>query len=266
MLTMTELRDATVLVTGAGGGFGQAMTRQLLAAGSQLMLTDREDVPLQQVTEKMLEQAGASDRSQRILRYIAADLSSADGCRSLYEAAGASAPPVDVLINNAGIAMSGYFVDIPQAEWERLIQINLLAPMRLTALFAPGMIDRRHGHIVNISSVAGLIGVPTLAPYSVAKFGLRGFTEALAREMKPRGVSVTGVYPYFARTPILNSPHYGSSRRASAPERGLYSPDFVVEQMIRGIKRGRVHVCPGFTPRLIEGLRRYAPWLLSRLS
>ena len=260
-----SLRGAVVLITGAGGGLGQSMVRQFLAAGSQLILADRDAQELQATTTAVLSKTNLTHAPDAILGYLAADLATAEGAQSLYDAAMPLAPSIDILVNNAGIGMSGSFAEIPQDRWELLMQINLLAPMRLTSLFLPAMIARHSGHIVNISSVAGLVGSPQLVPYSAAKFGLRGFSEALAGDVKRHGIAVTALYPFFARTPILQSPHYGTTPQTKLPDRILYDPDFVIQKLLRGIQRGKLHVYPGMIPREVDLLRRFAPGLLPML-
>ncbi len=163
---MKSLLDQTILVTGATGGFGQSLVKQLLALGARLALADIDREALHERTTLTLKQYGLDDRAGNIAGYFAADLASPDGAETLFAEVSRSAPEIDVLVNNAGIAMSGHFVDIPPDRWEALIQVNLLAPMRLTALVLPGMISRRRGHIVNVCSVAGLVGTPYLVPYS----------------------------------------------------------------------------------------------------
>ena len=259
---MTDLAGKVVLVTGAGGGFGQVMASQLLAAGSELVLADVDAHALRGRTSVALQVAGQEHNAERILGYVEADLATSEGPVTLYSAARTVAPRIDVLVNNAGMAMSGRFLDVPRERWEALLQVNLLAAMRLTALFVPEMVERRSGHIVNMSSVAGLVGAPGLVAYSVSKFGLRGLTESLAGELRPFGVSVTGVYPFFARTPILDSPHYGSAPRGTLPAWLIDDPAMVMRAMVRGIERNRVHVYPGATARLVDTLRRVAPWVL----
>jgi short-subunit dehydrogenase len=164
------------------------------------------------------------------------------------------------------MAMSGWFLDVPRERWEALLQVNLLAAMRLAALFAPGMVARGSGHIVNISSVAGFIGTPGLAAYSTAKFGLRGFSEALALELRPHSVCVTGVYPFFAKTPILESPHYGAMPRGTLPDRMVHDPDRVMAVVLRGIQRNATHVYPDPTARVLNVLQHVAPWLVRRVG
>jgi short-subunit dehydrogenase len=261
---MTALAAKTILITGAAGGFGQSMVKQFLAAHARLVLADLDQHALAQKTALTLKAAGIDHLAPNILGHLAADLSTPAGPQALYDAYRAVAPPVDILVNNAGIAMSGWFLDVPRDRWEALMQVNLLAAMRMTALFAPAMVERHGGHIVNLSSVAGFIGVPGLASYSTAKFGLRGFSEALAAELRPSGVRVTAVYPFFAKTPILDSPHYGSMPRQPLPDRMLHDPDRVIAAVLRGIERNATHVYPDPTSRALNVLQRLTPWLVRR--
>ncbi len=262
----TDLNGKIVVITGAGGGFGQAMIRRFLRAGSRLVLADVDREALQATAARVMKEAGIEGRADNILGYVASDLSSDEGCEALYRQVTALTPQVDILVNNAGIGMSGLFAETPQDRWEQLMAINLLAPMRLTYRFLPGMMQRRSGHIANVSSVAGLIGTPHIVPYSTAKFGLRGFGEALANELQPYNIHVTTIYPFFARTPILESAHYGSAPRSSLPDRMTYDPDFVMAQFIRGIQRQQREVFPGVVPRLLYVLRFLAPRAIPRLA
>ena len=261
---MKQLDGQVVLITGAGGGFGRELIRQLLPHGCRLILTDLRHAPLQAAAEWAAVRVGQGVPG-RIIGMLAADLATPGGADAVYEQARAIAP-IDILVNNAGIGMSGPIEAIPPARWEALMQINLLAPMRLTARCVPAMIARRSGHIVNVSSVAGLVGAPGLAAYCAAKFGLRGFSEALAADLRPHAVDVTAIYPFFARTPILESQRFGAAPPTRLPERLIYDPAFVVARLIDGIQRRTLHVYPGAIPRQIDLLRRVAPWALDLLA
>lgn len=199
-----------------------------------------------------------------MLGTVAADLSTSEGCAALVAEVQAITPQVDMLVNNAGLGLSGVISDVPQAQCERLVHVNLLAPMRLTAAFLPAMIRRRSGHIVNMASVAGLVGPPGLAAYSATKFGLRGFSEALHADVWQHNIDVTVVYPFYARTPILDSPQYGL-QQGNLPDWLLYEPAFVVAAVVDGVRRRKLHVYPGAIPRWIDLLNRVAPWLLPRV-
>lgn len=261
-MALKPLQNRIVLITGAGGGFGREMVRQFLLAGSHLILTGRSAATLQQAVDTTVASVDRVQSQGKILGCIEVGLDDAAGCDALFERCMAIAPAPDILVNNAGIALHGAFVDIPSEKWEALMQINLLAPMRLTAKFLPAMIARGSGHIVNISSVAGLVGVPGATPYCAAKFALRGFTEALAAEVNPQGVDVTAIYPYYTRTPILQSEHFGPGVRKDLPDHTLYEPAFVINELLAGIRKRKLHVYPGAIPKQIDFLRRVLPWVV----
>ncbi|GAB4213572.1 MAG: SDR family oxidoreductase [Roseiflexaceae bacterium] len=259
---MKDLRGQTVLITGAGGGFGQELTRLLLEAGSLLILADVHAAPLKTAVETLIGRL-AQPPQGRVLGLLAADLATPEGAEALYRQCRAITPQLDILVNNAGIGMSGSFEGVPRERWERLMQINLLAPMRLTSLFLPDMIVRRSGHIVNISSVAGLVGAPGLAAYCASKFGLRGFSEALYADVRRHGIDVTAIYPFFARTAILQSERFGGAD-TNLPSWLIYDPARVMADLVEGIRRRQLHVYPGAIPRAIDLLRRAAPWAVQR--
>lgn len=261
---MPTLDRKTVLITGAAGGFGRELTRQLLHEGSLLILSDRTQVDLYRAAAEVAAELGGPVRG-RILGFIAADLASTEGATALAAQAQAIAPQIDVLINNAGLSYLGAFTDVPQDRWEMIMQVNLLAPMRMTAALLPGMIDHGSGHIVNISSCAGLIGTPNLVAYSTSKFGLRGFGEGLGNELERHGIGVTTIYPYFARTPILDSEHFGNAPTPELPGGRIDEPRMVIAQLIAGVKADRRHVYPGPTAKLIYQLQKPGPWALPAL-
>ncbi|MFM7447436.1 MAG: SDR family NAD(P)-dependent oxidoreductase [Leptolyngbyaceae cyanobacterium] len=256
---MTQLKDAVVLLTGATGGFGQELTRQLLRAGSRLILTDLDAVKLGQLAATQPDKA-----TGEVLACLVADLSTANGCDLLYQQVQALNIPVDILINNAGIAMVGQMDEVPWEQWERLININLLAPMRLSSLFVAPMIARRSGHIVNISSTAGWVATAGLTHYSTSKFGLRGFSEGLLTEVSPYKVRVTAVYPFFSRTPILQAKRYGTLAQAfeGIPDALITDPRVVMHRTLQGVERNQLHVFPDRIAYTAHLLKRFAPWLL----
>jgi len=257
---MTDLNRAVVLITGATGGFGRQMTRQFIAAGSRVILTDLDAGGLATL------KAEFDTSSNQVLACITADLSGADGCQELFDAVQAENLQPDVLINNAGIAVSGRIGHVPRDRWEALMQINLLAPMRLCDLFLPQMIKRGSGHIVNISSVAGWIGAAGIASYCAAKFGLRGYSESLAADVAEFNIKVSTVYPYFSRTPILDSERFGYEHRMAIPDDIVTDPADVVAAVIKGVKRDRLHIFPDKMARKIHYIKRYIPWMIPILN
>ena len=261
---MTELHQAVILITGATGGFGKELTRQLLTADSRLILTDVDEATLATWAEAVQREVTTGE----ILACIPADLADPTGSEVLYQQVKAIAIPVDILINNAGIGLFGRSDEVPVEKWEQLMRVNLLAPMHLSALFGADMIARRKGHIVNISSLAGWCVQPGITHYSASKFGLRGFSEALAYEVKPYNVKVSAVYPYFSRTPILRPPAYGSLAKGfkGFPKHLATDPEEVIAVAIRGIVQNKRHIFPDRASQTAQFLKRYFPKSLDWLS
>ena len=254
---MTEFNDRSVLITGAGGGFGQELTAQFRAAGARLLLTDIDDRQLRNA----IDLAGDS-----LVASATADLATVEGCGDIAGVCTAYDIVPDILVNNAGIGIGGRLDNVPRERWETLMQLNLMAPMRLTNLFLPAMVERGSGHIVNISSLAGWVGSQGLTAYCASKFGLRGFGESLAVDQYGTGVNVTNIYPCFTRTPILDSPQYGYDEQRVVPEWLISEPADVVAKMLKGIEKDKLHVFPDRHARRIHYLSRFAPWVIPLLN
>jgi len=254
---MTNAANKTVLITGAGGGFGRHLVRQFRAAGGKLILTDVTDRALHDVVD---------DAGDDLVASVAADLASEEGCDIVAQACTSRDVVPDILVNNAGIAFAGRLDKVPRDHWESLMQLNLLAPMRFCKLFLPGMIERGSGHIVNVSSLAGWLGSKGLSAYCASKFGLRGFGVSLAADLEGTGVHVTNIYPCFSQTAILDSPQFGYEERRAVPAYLISEPSDVVARMIEGVRRNRLHVFPDKYSRRIHTVARFAPWLLPLLD
>lgn len=260
---MSQIQSAIILITGAGGGFGQELTSQLLAKGSQLILTDHPRVNLSAMVQTL-----EKIHQDKIIACLNIDLADAAGCKALYAATQRLGIVPDVLINNAGIVLLGNMIDIPGDRWETLLQINLLTPMRLSSLFAADMINKQQGHIVNISSLAGWISSPGLTAYSASKYGLRGFSEGLRYELAPHNVRVTTIYPFFSRTPILNAPQFGSyaEQAKKLPLALATDPKKIMAKTIRAIECNQDEVFPDKFSLVGHWLKSYFPAALAWLK
>jgi short-subunit dehydrogenase len=254
---MTDIANRTVLITGAGGGFGRHMVRQFGGAGASLILTDLDDTALKRAID---------DAGDALLASVPCDLSSEAGTNAVADACASQDIVPDILVNNAGIGVAGRLDHVPRERWETLMQLNLLAPMRLSNLFLPGMVARGSGHIVNISSLAGWVGSQGLSSYCASKFGLRGFGESLAADLEGTGVNVSNVYPCFSRTPILDSPQFGYDERRTVPDYLVSDPADVVSRIIDGVRRDRLHIFPDKHARRIHYITRFVPWLVPLLN
>ncbi|RZU51776.1 short-subunit dehydrogenase [Krasilnikovia cinnamomea] len=186
----------TCLITGAASGIGAALALNLAKRRAVLALLDRDADGLARVAE-LAREVGAADVSTYVV-----DL--ADGGDRLDLAAEVAARHggVDLLVNNAGVALSGTFEQVSMADFDWLLEINLHAVIRTTKAFLPQLLSRPGSHVVAISSLFGLIAPPSQVAYATSKFGVRGFTEALRHELAGREVGVTVVHPGGIRTNI----------------------------------------------------------------
>jgi len=240
---MKSLTGKTILLTGANGGLGQEFTRQLLQEGGKLILTDLDEEGLKRTTKDILAILGHAPG--KVLKIIGADISTREGCEKVYQETKPVAE-LDILLNNAGVITYGDFYEVPEEKWEKVISVNLLAPMRLIYLFLPDMLKKGTGHIVNVCSLSGIAGTTQSVPYSASKFGLRGFGISLAGELKGTNIKVSTIYPFWIKTGLLNTPVDGKTKIKSLFRLWTYSPEEVAKASIKGIKKEKGHIYPGF--------------------
>ena len=208
------------LVTGAAGGIGSAIARDLDALGAAVLVADVNLERAKEVAESLGNAAA-----------FAVELTDQDSIRSLAQWA-LSDGHVDVLVNCAGWDRIGRFVDSSPELWDRLIALNLRAPIQLTHALLPGMMERAWGRIVNISSDAGRVGSSGESVYSACKAGILGFTKTVARETARKGVTVNAVCPGPTDTPFLReveegAPHLMEALKKSIPIGRLGRPEDV---------------------------------------
>jgi len=180
-------------ITGAGRGLGADIARQALAAGHQVVATGRRP-------ERVI---GALGGRQDNLLAVALDITDLAAAKRAVQAAIDRFGLIDVLINNAANFYAGYFEEISDAQMRQQVETNLFGPMNVTRAVLPFMRKQRSGHVITISSLAGLIGQEFCVAYAAAKFGVEGWMESLRFDLAPFGVSTTIVEPGFFRTELL---------------------------------------------------------------
>ena len=245
---MNYFQDKKILISGAAGGFGGEFVRQLLIEGARLILTDIGRDVLARRAEEI--QSSPGEKRGSVIAITASDLSSAGGREELYRFCRKEVGDIDILINNAGIISWGYFHEIPADRLHVLMEVNALAPMHLTRLFLPDMVRRGQGQVAFLSSVAGYIPTAFETSYSASKFAVRGFGMALSREVKKWGIGVTIIYPFFANTGMINTASVGSARVKKLSSIMVDSPAMVVRCALRGIRKRKLHVHPGFFSKI----------------
>ncbi|CAH0336670.1 3-oxoacyl-[acyl-carrier-protein] reductase FabG [Flavobacterium sp. CECT 9288] len=185
---MTDLKNKTALVTGAGKGIGKAIALALAKEGVNVILVAR--------TQEEIDSVAAKVRSLRVKALaVTADVADINSVNAAVEKALSEFGAIDILINNAGIASFGKFLELEPTDWERIIQVNLMGPYYVTRAVVPNMIERQTGDIINISSTAGLAGNAMTSAYSASKFALLGLTDSLMQEMRKHNIRVTALTP-----------------------------------------------------------------------
>ncbi|HEX9286473.1 MAG TPA: SDR family NAD(P)-dependent oxidoreductase [Thermoanaerobaculia bacterium] len=183
-----KFHDRTVLVTGASRGIGRSVALRFAEEGARLALVARTETELLQ-TADAIEQAGARAIA------IPTDIRDRGGVQACVERAEAELGPIDVLVNNAGVFLWRPFLELSSEEWELVLETNLTGAANFCRAVLPGMMRRRRGRIVNVSSIHGMRGEANLAAHSAAKFGLIGLTQSLAREFRSFNIAVNAVCP-----------------------------------------------------------------------
>jgi len=192
---MFDLSGKTALVTGASGGIGSAVARALHGQGAEIGLAGRRKDALQEVAGEL----GAR------CHVLVADLGDADGPAALAAAADEAMGQVDILINNAGITKDTLAMRMKDEDWQSVLDINLTAGFRLTRSLIRGMLKRRFGRIVGITSIVGVTGNPGQTNYAAAKAGMIGMSKSLAQEVAERGITVNCIAPGFIETAMTDA-------------------------------------------------------------
>jgi len=190
----TQPSPRNALVTGSSRGIGAAIARRLARDGFRVWIHYRESGEAAEALLKEIQGVGGDGR------LLAFDVASAEAIERVLVPAVASEGPLDVLVNNAGIARDGLAARMGDANWDGVLEADLSGPFRITRAVLPGMLKARRGRIVNIASVVGLTGNPGQANYSAAKAGLVGLTRTLALEYAKRNILVNAVAPGFIET------------------------------------------------------------------
>ena len=185
---MIDLKNKNALITGAGKGIGKAIALALAKEGVNVILIAR--------TQEEIDNVAAKATALRVKALaITADVANMDSVNTAVTKALGEFGTIDILINNAGIAAFGKFLEMEPTDWERIIQVNLMGTYYTTRAVLPNMIERQTGDIINISSTAGLNGNAVTSAYSASKFAVLGLTDSLMQEVRKHNIRVTALTP-----------------------------------------------------------------------
>jgi NAD(P)-dependent dehydrogenase (short-subunit alcohol dehydrogenase family) len=254
-----DLRGKRCLITGAASGIGRSTAIAAAGQGAELFLTDRNGEGLERVAAEIRDAGGT------VSHFATVDLVDHEAVVAFAGEVHALAPSMDVVMNIAGISTWGRIEQLEHEHWRRTIEINLMGPISVLECFVPPMIEAgRGGHIVNVSSVAGLFGLPWHAPYSASKFGLRGVSEVLRFDLRKHGIGVSLVCPGAVKTPLVGTVEIVGVDRESPRMRKLIAlfekravaPERVAERILEAIERNRYMVFTSPDGRLLHWFQR----------
>ena len=273
---MTAIRGSAAAVTGAASGIGRALALELAARGADLALADRDEAGLQAVAAEIAkadDKAGdmADDKAgQRKVSLHRVDVGIPKEIELFAQAAIAAHPGLNIVINNAGVALMGLFNEVDQTEMEWLININFWGVVHGTRAFLPHLSRQKAAHIVNLSSIFGIIAPPGQTAYAAAKFAVRGFSESLRHELQVANspVKLSVVHPGGVATNIVRNSRAGvgvtdNARRAQSIERfdamARTTPAAAALRIIAGIESNAPRILIGTDARFMDVLQRLRP-------
>lgn len=261
-MTRTDFTGKKTLITGAASGIGRAVALAAAAEGAELLLTDLNTGSLDKAVNDIRIKGGT------VLVAEAFDVADADAVSTFAKNVHETFGSVDIVMNVAGISTWGRVQDLQHHHWRRTIEIDLMGPIHVIEAFVPPMIEAgRGGHLVNVSSAAGLFGLPLHAPYSAAKFGLRGVSEVLRFDLEQYDIGVTLVCPGAVDTPLVGTVDIVGVDRDDPRvqdaikgfQRYSVSPERAAAAIVKGVKRGKHLVFTSSDIRLGHWAQRLFP-------
>jgi 3-dehydrosphinganine reductase len=256
---MDWYRDKKVIITGGSSGIGKAAALLLARRGAEVCIIGRTREKLDSALREIRSKA-----SGRKLNAVQADVADrrqlAAAAPSIVETLGG----IDILINCAGITHPAYIDTTPDAVWDDMIRVDYMGTVNAVRSFLPWFMKQRRGHIANVSSVVGYMGVFGYAAYAAAKFAVVGFSECLRQDLLPYNISVSVIYP-----PDTDTPQWHEENRIKPPETKalsgtikVLSPEKVASALLRGIAERRFSIVPGVMNRFTYFMNRHFPGIV----
>jgi short-subunit dehydrogenase len=244
-----------IIVTGASSGIGEATARLFVEAGYRVVLAARRIERLQVLAENLSAQGGE-------VLVVSTDVGQIDDIENLVKATIDHFGRIDVLFNNAGIGRFKWLEDLHVNEIEELIRTNLMGTIYTSRAVLLHMIERKSGHIIHMVSIAGLIGSPTYSIYAASKFAVRGFSEALRREVRVYGIHVSGIYPGTVSTEFAAHTQAKRKTGITTPKALRLSSQDVARAVLNLVKRPRRMLVMPWYMRLAVWINSAFPWFV----
>jgi NAD(P)-dependent dehydrogenase (short-subunit alcohol dehydrogenase family) len=263
---MTEIKGKLAIVTGAASGIGRGTALELARRGARLAISDLDRAGLAE-TAKRIEAMGTT-----VTTYLL-DVADRDAVYAFAQEIETTHGGADIVVNNAGVAQIARVDELTYEDFEWVMNIDFWGMVYGTKAFLPQMQAKGAGHIVNVSSVFGIISVPTQAAYNSAKFAIRGFTEALRHEMKGTEIKVSCVHPGGIKTNIVRNARFLQSTQATAREDAasgfdklaMTTPEKAGRVIVNGIARNKPRILIGIDAKIIDWMQRLMPVSYGRI-
>jgi short-subunit dehydrogenase len=257
---MRTFDGKVAVITGAGSGIGRELALNLAARGAVLALSDKDEVGLLETAERCTARYAREVHAEKL------DVSDRNAMAAYATGVAADLGRVNAVFNNAGVALHGDFEETPYDEFERIMNVNFWGVVNGSKEFLPHLVASGDGHLVNISSLFGLMGMPGQAAYNASKFGVRGFTEALRMEMlvAKHPVQVTTVHPGGIKTAIARNARTTASHDPRAVAREFEeklartSAEDAASTIVDGVLRNRPRIVVGTDAKLLDAYVRLA--------
>ena len=253
----------TVLITGGSSGIGFALANALVQMDASVILLARDYENLKTARASILEKY-----PKAMVKIVSADVTDAASLTNIYDKYLRTHDTPEILINCAGVARPGYVEELPLDIYRWTMDIDYHGTVNMIKILLPGMLERGSGHIINISSIAGVVGIFGYTAYSGAKFAVKGFTDALRSEVKSKGIRVSIVYPPDTDTPQLHweNQYKPMETRAISGTAKPVSSKMVAETILKDAAKGKYTITPGVEAKIMyyasTRFSRWVRWLL----
>ncbi len=241
------------LITGASGGIGEAFARRLAAEKHNLVLAARSENKLHELCDELMF------KHQITAHYVAIDLIEHEADARLFDETEKHGFKVEWLINNAGFGSMGDFANLELENELEMISLNIMSLIALTHRYLQKMRERKSGVIINVASTAGFQPVPFMATYAATKAFVKSFSEAIAEENRPYGITVTALCPGPTETNFFDAANIGANVKDDFMKKGMQTPEAVVEAALSAVERGKSSVISGWTNYLTARLGNFVP-------
>lgn len=255
--------NKVVVVTGAGSGIGRATALAFAADGARIVASD--------IDQSRLD-ALAGELGERLLFAQKVDVADRAQMAAFAAAVHAKVPAADVIVNNAGVAVGGTFLDTSLDDWDWLLGVNLKGVVHGCHFFVPAMVARGSGHVINLSSILGIYPAPQVTAYVASKFAVLGLSQSLRAELAPHGVGVTAICPGMINTAIIDGSRMSGgvadrkAKVASAFSRGGAPPSLVAKSIVEAVRTNPAVRTVGRDAWAIHALTRMAPRITTALG